>query len=150
MRTFTGRLWLLSRTQYRNLLVCSEAYRQQKLMYDSRTRSICGRIVSVSQPHVRPIIRGKAATPVEFGAKISLSKVEQFVYLNRVSWDPYHESEELPEVWCGRSVSPSTRLLPPERTCGCDLPHKSKQAVLQRARHTVKRPTARPAEEAAE
>ena len=98
MRTFTGRLWLLSRTQYRNLLVCSEAYRQQKLMYDSRTRSISGRIVSVTQPHVRPIVRGKAATPVEFGAKISLSKVERFVYLNRVSREPYHESEQLPEV----------------------------------------------------
>ncbi len=63
-----GRLWLLSRTQYRNLLVCSEVYRQEKLMYDSRTRSICGRIVSVSQPHVRPIVRGKAATQEQTGS----------------------------------------------------------------------------------
>ena len=93
-----GRRLLLSRRQYRNLLVCAEVYRQQKEMYDSATRSISGRIVSISQPHVRPIVRGKAATPVEFGAKISLSKVEQFVYLDRLSWEPYHESEDLPEA----------------------------------------------------
>jgi hypothetical protein len=93
-----GRLVLLKPRQYRNLLVCGEVYRQQKQMYDSGTRSISGRIVSISQPHVRPIVRGKAASPVEFGAKISLSKVEQFVYLDRVSWEPYHESEDLPHV----------------------------------------------------
>ncbi len=93
-----GRLLLLSRRQYRNLLVCGEVYRQQKLMYDAATRTISGRIVSISQPHVRPIVRGKAAASVEFGAKISLSKVEQFVYLDRLSWEPYHESEDLPQA----------------------------------------------------
>ncbi len=92
------RLVLLRSRQYRNLLVCTEVYRQQKQMYDSATRSISGRIVSISQPHVRPIVRGKAATAVEFGAKISLSKVKQFVYLDRLSWEPYHESEDLPQA----------------------------------------------------
>ena len=93
-----GRLALLSPRQYRNLLVCAEVYRQQKEMYDSATRSISGRIVSIAQPHVRPIVRGKTATPVEFGAKISLSKVDRFVYLDRLSWEPYHESEDLPQA----------------------------------------------------
>jgi hypothetical protein len=31
------------------------------------------RIVSLSQPHIRPIVRGKAGTPVEFGAKLVAS-----------------------------------------------------------------------------
>lgn len=93
-----GRLVLLKSRQYRNLLVCGEVYRQQKLMYDSRIRSVSGRIVSISQPHVRPIVRGKAGASVEFGAKISLSKVDRFVYLDRLSWEPYHESEDLPET----------------------------------------------------
>jgi len=93
-----GRLLLLSRRQYRNLLVCGEVYRQQKLMYDSASRSVRGRIVSISQPHVRPIVRGKAAASVEFGAKVSVSKVEQFVYLDHLSWEPYHESEDLPKA----------------------------------------------------
>jgi hypothetical protein len=54
------------------------------------------RIVSISQPHVRPILRGKAAAPVEFGAKISVSCVDGYVYLDRLSWDAYHEAGDLP------------------------------------------------------
>ena len=40
-------------------------YEQQKYMYDNRTHSVPDRIVSVSQPFVRPIVRGKAGKPVE-------------------------------------------------------------------------------------
>jgi hypothetical protein len=29
------------------------------------------RIVSITQPHIRPIVRGKAGKPVEFGAKLA-------------------------------------------------------------------------------
>ena len=39
-------------------------YEQQKYMYDNRTHSVPDRIVSVSQPFVRPIGRGKAGKPV--------------------------------------------------------------------------------------
>ena len=31
------------------------------------------RIVSLNQPHIRPIVRGKAGKAVEFGAKLSAS-----------------------------------------------------------------------------
>ncbi|WP_419566105.1 hypothetical protein [Ruthenibacterium lactatiformans] len=44
-------------------------YEQQKYMYDNHTHSVEDRIVSVSQPFVRPIVRGKAGKPVEFGMK---------------------------------------------------------------------------------
>lgn len=54
-------LSILTPRQYKNLLVVSELYRQQKEMYDTRTHSMGDRIVSVSQPHVRPIVRGKAS-----------------------------------------------------------------------------------------
>lgn len=86
----------LSRHQYRSLLVVSEVYRQQRKMYDEKTHSVPGRIVSLSQPHVRPIVRGKTAAPVEFGAKISAAKVGDFAYLDRLSWDAYNESSDLP------------------------------------------------------
>ncbi|MDA3950372.1 MAG: IS5 family transposase [Spirochaeta sp.] len=86
----------LSRHQYRSLLVVSEVYRQQRKMYDEKTHSVPGRIVSLSQPHVRPIVRGKTAAPVEFGAKISAAKVGDFAYLDRLSWDAYNESGDLP------------------------------------------------------
>ncbi|MCF2619726.1 hypothetical protein JQM63_07785 [Oscillibacter valericigenes] len=49
-------------------------YEQQKYMYDNRTHSVPDRIVSVSQPFVRPIVRGKVGKPVEFGAKLDISR----------------------------------------------------------------------------
>ena len=63
-------------------------YRQQEIMYREKTHRIPDRIVSISQPHVRPIVRRKAGKPVEFGAKISLSHLPGgFVTLDRLSWD---------------------------------------------------------------
>jgi hypothetical protein len=85
----------LTRYQYRMLLVVNELYRQQKEMYDERKHSIADRIVSLRQPHVRPIVRGKARADVEFGAKISMSVIDQYVYVDRVSFDAYNESMDL-------------------------------------------------------
>ena len=50
----------LSHRQYKDLLVIHEVYRQQQWMYDQHENRIDDRIVSISQPHVRPIKRGKA------------------------------------------------------------------------------------------
>jgi hypothetical protein len=88
-------LTALSKKQYRDLLVISELYRQQRMMYERETHRSEGRIVSIAQPHVRPIVRGKAGTPVEFGAKFSVSVVDGYVFLERVSWDNYHEAGDL-------------------------------------------------------
>jgi transposase, IS5 family len=95
-RRYGDDLTRLSRYQYRSLLVVSEIYRQQRTMYDEKTHSVSDRIVSLSQPHVRPIVRGKSAAPVEFGAKISVAKVGDFAYLDRQSWDAYNEAHDLP------------------------------------------------------
>lgn len=46
---------------------------QQKKMYDEKTHSCADRIASISQPHVRPIVRGKQGKAVEFGSKLGLS-----------------------------------------------------------------------------
>jgi hypothetical protein len=58
---------------------------------------IGGTGVSISQPHVRPIVRGKAGVPMEFGAKISVSLVEGYTFIDRMSWDNFNESGELIE-----------------------------------------------------
>ncbi len=42
----------LSRRQYKKLLVATEIYRQQLLMYENKTKRVDDRIVSLSQPHV--------------------------------------------------------------------------------------------------
>jgi len=89
-------LKFLSKEQYRNLLVVNELYRQQKELFDNKTHQVAGRIVSIRQPHVRPIVRGKARANVEFGAKVSMSVIEHFVYVDRISFDAYNEGGDLP------------------------------------------------------
>jgi hypothetical protein len=51
----------LSKRQYKMLLVVAEVYRQQLWMWSNKKQSIENRIVSLTQPHVRPIVRGKSA-----------------------------------------------------------------------------------------
>ena len=85
----------LSGRQYKNLLVCRELYRQQQQMYKQRTQRIDDRIVSIHQPHVRPIKRGKAGRDTEFGAKLSLSVVDGFSFVDRLCWNNFNESTDL-------------------------------------------------------
>jgi hypothetical protein len=80
---------------YRKLLIASEVTRQQQEMYDADSRRIDDRIVNLSKPHVRPIVRGKAGKKTEFGAKISISDDNGFVDVDRISWDNYNEANDL-------------------------------------------------------
>ncbi len=54
--------WLRDR-----LVVIPTVYAQQKEMFTNNTHSCADRIVSLEQPHVRPIPRGKRPNPTEFG-----------------------------------------------------------------------------------
>jgi len=87
----------LSKKEYKNLLVVRELYRQQKEMYEKKENRIAHRIVSISQPHIRPIIRGKAGSAVEFGGKISISVYDNYVFLDKLSWENFNESTHLIE-----------------------------------------------------
>jgi hypothetical protein len=73
-------------------------YEQQKFMYDRKTHSVEGRIVSLSQPFIRPIVRGKAGKPVEFGAKLDISVSDGWARLEVLSFDAYNESLNLKEM----------------------------------------------------
>lgn len=65
-------------------------------MYENNIHSVPDRIVSISQPYIRPIVREKAAAPVEFGAKLDLSNDENgMARLERLSFDAYNESDVL-------------------------------------------------------
>lgn len=62
-------------------------------MYDNKTHSVADRIVSISQPCLRPIVRGKSKSPVEFGAKYDVSiDGKGHARLEKLSFDPYNES----------------------------------------------------------
>jgi hypothetical protein len=68
---------------------------QQRQMYQTQSNSCEHRIVSISQPHVRPVVRGKQGKKVEFGSKIGLSLMDGFVKSDTLSWDAYNESSDL-------------------------------------------------------
>jgi len=73
----------LPKKQYREMLIIQELYRQQREMHEQHMHKTPDRIVSISQPHVRPIKRGKASVDTEF--------------MDRLSWDNYGEGKDLPE-----------------------------------------------------
>jgi len=86
----------LNAYDYRCLLVSAEVYRQQLEMWAEQKHRVADRIVSLSQPWVRPIVRGKASAKTEFGAKISVGVVSGYTTLHRQSWDAYNECADLP------------------------------------------------------
>lgn len=67
-------------------------YEQQEQMYRTKTHKVENRIVSISQPWVRPIVRGKQNADVEFGAKAEMSVVNGFLRIEDLRWDAYNES----------------------------------------------------------
>jgi len=77
----------------KKMYVISEIYRQQKIMYDDKRNKIQDRIVSISQPWIRPIVRGKAGSNVEFGAKVNLSLTEKMVSVDYSSFDAFNEGK---------------------------------------------------------
>lgn len=85
----------LKKKQYKYLLVIQTLYDQQKYMYDSKTHTVEHRIVSIHQPHVRPIVRGKANAQVEFGAKIQVSIMNGITFLEDLSWEAFNEGTRL-------------------------------------------------------
>ena len=51
-------------------------------MDDNRCHRVDDRIVSLSRPYLRPIVRGKAKAAVEFGAKRDISVCDGCVWKN--------------------------------------------------------------------
>lgn len=88
-------LTLLSKRQYRNLLVSHEIYRQQHVIFKKGKHSIEDRIVSLHMTFVRPTVRGKASADVEFGAKLAISVVKGFSFMESLSFDAFNESKTL-------------------------------------------------------
>lgn len=86
----------LSRSDAQMLDTFQALYAQQQYMFTNNTHSVENRIVSISQPYIRPIVRGKAKSPVEFGAKLDLSVDETgMCRIEKLSFDAYNESAVL-------------------------------------------------------
>jgi transposase, IS5 family len=80
---------------HKYLLVTNTLFEQQKQMYDNHNHSIENRIVSIHQPHVRPIVRGKSHAKVEFGAKIHVSLIDGISFLDELSWEAFNEGSHM-------------------------------------------------------
>ena len=86
----------LTQKQQERLAVIDKVYEQQKYMYENNVHTVADRIVSISQPYIRPIVRGKAKAPVEFGAKLDLSIDENgMARIEKMSFDAYNECDVL-------------------------------------------------------
>ena len=72
-------------------------YEQQDFMRRNKTHSVPERVVSIHQPHVRPIVRGKEKSNVEFGTKINVSLVDGYSFLDHLSWEAFNEGSHLME-----------------------------------------------------
>ena len=92
LETYMSEGYALPEKYIRNYLTILELYRQQKYMFDNKVNRVENRIVSISQPYVRPIVRGKAKAPTEFGAKYDVSIDERgHARLEKTSVDPCNE-----------------------------------------------------------
>lgn len=81
--------------QLQYLLVIRTLYNQQHEMHKQHSHRCDDRIVSIHQPHVRPMVRGKAGSYVEFGAKIGVSLHNGYAAIDTLCWDNYNEGTDL-------------------------------------------------------
>ena len=72
-----------------------KVYEQKLSMYENGTHRVAERIVSIHQPYLRPIVRGKEKAKVEFGSKINVSRVDGYSFLDNLSWDAFKEGSYL-------------------------------------------------------
>jgi IS5 family transposase len=86
----------LSYRMLRQYWIIQHIFSQQEEMHRTKTKRCDNRIVSIHQPHVRPIVRGKVNKPVEFGAKLNVSlSGNGLASIDHIGWDAYHEGTDL-------------------------------------------------------
>ena len=88
---------LLNDKQLDMLDTITKVYRQQKNHFESgdSRESIPNRIVSVSKPYVRPIVRGKETKTVEFGAKCNNILIDGISFIEDLSFNAFNEGTRL-------------------------------------------------------
>ena len=88
---------LLTDREKGDLDIITKMYRQQKNHFQSKDcrESIKDRIVSISKPYVRPIVRGKEVKSVEFGAKVNNIQVDGISFIEKLSFNAFNEGTRL-------------------------------------------------------
>ena len=82
----------------RRFWIIQEIYRQQLEMYKGGRRRVDDRLVSIAQPHIRPIKRGKGGgKDTEFGPKINAGITEGFIRADQIDFNAFNEANLLCE-----------------------------------------------------
>ena len=89
---------LFTTRERQTMAIVTKVYRQQCSHFRSgdARESIPNRIVSVSKPYVRPIVRGKETKNVEFGAKCNNILVDGISFIEKLSFNAFNEGTRLP------------------------------------------------------
>jgi len=87
----------LKKKELKYLYVIQTLFEQQNYMFETKTKSVSDRIVSIHQPHIRPIVRGKSQAKVEFGSKIHCSMIDGITFLDELNWNAFNEGSHLKE-----------------------------------------------------
>lgn len=86
------KLSLKETLQIRTIL---KVYAQQHEKVYGKVDKIKDRIVSLNKPYIRPIVRGKEAKAVEFGAKVNKLQVDGISFIEHFSYDAFNEGTRL-------------------------------------------------------
>ncbi len=86
---------VLDKRNWKLLRVIHELHRQQQEMYAENKHSIEDRIVSIYQPHVRPMPRGKDRVSTEFGSKQLIMQKDGYTHVHSIEWDNFNEGTQL-------------------------------------------------------
>jgi hypothetical protein len=68
---------------------------QQKFLMTHQPKELKNRIVSLSRPYIRPIIRGKENKRVEFGMKVHMLQVDGICIIDKMDFNAFNESTRL-------------------------------------------------------
>jgi len=88
---------LLTEREKGDMEIITRMCRQQKSHFNRNDcrESISDRIVSISKPYVRPIVRGKEVKSVEFGAKVNDILVDGISFIEKLSFNAFSEGTRL-------------------------------------------------------
>jgi hypothetical protein len=87
----------LSIKQKAQMLIITKVYEQQHSKVYGEVEQIKDRIVSLSKPYIRPIVRGKETKAVEFGAKVNKLQIDGISFIEHFSYDAFNEGTRLQE-----------------------------------------------------
>jgi IS5 family transposase len=85
----------LSSKEKGRMLTITKVYEQQHSKVYGKVKQIKDRIVSLSKPYIRPIVRGKETKAVEFGAKVNKLQVDGISFIEHFSYDAFNEGTRL-------------------------------------------------------